>query len=153
MKHVGNHLRVLQSGERTLADAMQSVSLRHRDQPDVAAALQMMREWSYEHAQLLDMPIERYRGVPASSSRTLASVLFKGPRKGTLGLLRDLQDLAILAHAVHGGWTVVDQAAAALRDDEIKVLCDTRISQTLRQIEWLDTQIKQIAPSALISTR
>jgi hypothetical protein len=147
--HVGNHLRLLQSSERTLAGALRSVSRRHVDQPDIPALFTMLAEWSERHAELLERVVVRYPGVPATSPKVLSAVLFKGPRKGQIGLLRDLTDLAILAHVVQGLWTIIDQCAAALRDAEMKALCDTYISETKRQLEFLDTRIKQIAPQAL----
>ena len=132
-----------------MALALASVAARHVEQPDVPAILQMLATWSLTHAEKLQPLTKRYRGVPAASPRVLASVLFKGPRKGGIGLLRDLADVAILAHAVHGTWTAVDQVAAALRDDELKALCDTCISETKRQLDWLDSHMKEIAPQVL----
>jgi hypothetical protein len=147
--HVGNHLRVLQSSERTLADSLHAVARRHADQPDVPPIANMLAQWSQHHAELLEPIAKRYAGAPAASPRLLAAVLFKGPRRGAIGLLRDLADLAILAHAVAGSWTAIDQAAAALRDDELKALCDAYIAENKRQIEWLDTRMKELAPQAL----
>ena len=136
--------------ERELALALEKVALRHADQPDVPPILRTLAQWSTLHAEKLQPLLKRYPGAAALSPRILSSVLFKGPRKGGIGLLRDLADLAILAHALHGTWTMIDQAAAALRDAEMKAMCDTFISQTKRQIEWLDTRIKQTAPQALV---
>jgi hypothetical protein len=147
--HVGNHLRLLQASETVFAGALERVAARHADQPDVPEIARQLAAWSTLHAKALDPLLKRYRGVPATSPRILSAVLFKGPRKHAIGLLRDLQDLAILAHSVHGTWTVVDQMAAALRDAEMKGMCDRYISETKRQIQWLDSQIKAIAPQAL----
>ena len=147
--HAGNHLRLLQSSERVLAKAFESVAHRHRDQPDVSEILTMLAGWSENHAEKLDGLLDRYPGAPASSPVVLSAVLFKGSRKKSIGLLRDLQDLSLLAHAVHGNWTVIDQVAAATRDDDLKRLCDSYISETVRQMQWLDTRIKDVAPQAL----
>jgi hypothetical protein len=58
-------------------------------------------------------------------------------------LLRDLQELYLLASLVVITWTVVKQAAQGLRDAE----CE---SQTKTQLAWLAARMKQAAPQALI---
>ncbi len=149
MVHIGNHLRLLAATEMTLEHAFESVANRHADQPDVSAVTRELRQWSIAHCELLEPLIVRYPGSPALSIGLLAAVLFKGPRRGSIGLLRDLADLAVLAHAAHGTWTAIDQAAAALRDDEMKAACDAAIPQCMRQLEWIDTRIKNVAAQSL----
>jgi ferritin-like metal-binding protein YciE len=140
---------LLQSSERVLARSLESVAKRHRDQPSISAMLMLLARWSNVHVEKLDPIVKRYPGASATSPQILSSVLFKGPRKGSIGFLRDLQDLSLLAHAVHGNWTVIDQVAAATRDDDMKALCDAHISETMRQLEWMDTRIKEVAPQVL----
>lgn len=149
--HVGNHLRLLAEGETVLAKSFASVAHRHEDQPDVPALLKEFERWSNEHAERLSRVLPRYPGVPALSTHVLSAVLFKGPRKSGLGLLRDLQDLHLLLSDVHGGWTIAGQLAAALRDDELLELCNTYPSQTVRAMEWVETRIKELAPQVLIA--
>src|SRR5947209_5113329 len=149
MSEFGDELRLLESSEKILAQSFRNVAKRHAVQPDLQPILNMMAEWSDRHVKLLQPLNRRYRGGAVLSARLFAGVLFKGPRKGSIGLLRDLQDLAAIAHSVHGYWTVADQLAASLRDRELKALCDAEISQTLRQIEWIDSRIKELAPQAL----
>jgi hypothetical protein len=31
----------------------------------------------------------------------------------------------------------------------MKALCDAHISETMRQLEWMDTRIKEVAPQVL----
>jgi hypothetical protein len=143
-------LRLLLESENVLAHSLKSVAHRHDDQPDAAVLLGMFEQWSNEHAEKLRPVLERYPGTPALSTHILATVLFKGQRKGGLGLLRDLQDLHLLLGDVHGGWTIAGQLAAALRDDELLELCDTLPKQTVRAMEWVDTRIKELAPQVLI---
>jgi hypothetical protein len=149
--HAGNHLRLLCEGEKLLAHAFESVARRHDDQPDIPSILRTFERWSKEHVERLRPALERYPGSPAMSPHILAAILFKGPRKGGLGLLRDLQDLHLLLGDVHGGWTIAGQLAAALRDDELLELCNTYPSQTVRQMEFIETHIKDIAPQVLIA--
>jgi hypothetical protein len=149
--HAGNHLRLLAESETVFAHACASVAHRHEDQPDVPALLKTFEGWSKEHAEKLRPVLERYPGAPSTSAHVLSAVLFKGPRKGGLGLLRDFQDLHLLASDVHGGWTIAGQLAAALRDDELLELCNTLPSEIVRAMEWIETRIKEIAPQVLIA--
>ncbi|MGC4938172.1 hypothetical protein [Kribbella sp. DT2] len=70
-----------------------------------------------------------------------------------MGLLRDLQDLYALASFVDITWTVVEQAAQALRDRELLDVVDACEQETTQQLTWLKTRIKQAAPQALIAAR
>jgi hypothetical protein len=149
--HAGNELRLLAESEKVLADTFRAVARRHQDQPDITAMARIFEMWSREHIAKLQPVLKRLRGAPSTSAHMLARVLFNGKRKGGLGLLRDLRDLHLLAFHVHGGWTIAGQLAAALRDDELLHLCNILPSQTVRQAEWLETRIKELAPQVLIA--
>jgi hypothetical protein len=47
-------------------------------------------------------------------------------------------------------WTVVKQAALALRDEELLEVTKQCESQTKLQQDWLSTRLKQAAPQALL---
>ena len=71
-------------------------------------------------------------------------------REGEIGLLRDLQDLHLLATLVHTTWTVIAQGAQGLRDHELLEIANASRAETTRQLTWLTTRMKQAAPQALI---
>ena len=71
-------------------------------------------------------------------------------REGEVGLLRDLQDLHVLATLVQTTWTVVSQGAQGLRDTELLEIAQTCNAETSRQLSWLNTRMKVAAPQALI---
>jgi len=71
-------------------------------------------------------------------------------RTGALALLRDLQDVRMLVSFVDTTWTVVKQAALALRDEELLAVTVDCERQTKLQQDWLLTRIKQAAPQALL---
>jgi hypothetical protein len=71
-------------------------------------------------------------------------------RDGQIGLLRDLQDLHLLATLVQTTWTVLSQAAQGLRDRELLDIASRSITETARQLSWLNTRMKAAAPQALI---
>jgi hypothetical protein len=71
-------------------------------------------------------------------------------REGEIGLLRDLQDLHLLATLVHSTWTVIAQGAQGLRDHQLLDVATSSRQETTRQLTWLTTRMKQAAPQALI---
>jgi hypothetical protein len=59
----------------------------------------------------------------------------------------------LLASFVDITWTMVKQAASALRDEELVSVvaqCDT---ETSTQLKWLQSRMKQAAPQALVVAR
>ncbi|GAB2609494.1 hypothetical protein GCM10027269_77190 [Kribbella endophytica] len=50
-------------------------------------------------------------------------------------------------------WTVVEQAAQGLRDQELLDVIEACERETTQQLTWLLTWIKQAAPQALIAAR
>ena len=70
-----------------------------------------------------------------------------------MGLLRDLQDLYLLASMVDVTWTMVKQAASALRGEELLSVVAPCDSETSTQLKWLQTRMKQAAPQALVAAR
>ena len=67
-----------------------------------------------------------------------------------LGLLRDLQDLYLLATLVDTTWTVVYQAAQGARDRELIEICQSCQAETSRQLKWIQTRMKVSAPQVLL---
>ncbi len=71
-------------------------------------------------------------------------------RQGSLGLLRDLQDLYVMAHFCDITWTMIGQAAQGARDRELLEVVEACEGQTATQIKWLKTRMKQAAPQVLL---
>ena len=72
-------------------------------------------------------------------------------RGGDPGLLRDLQDLYLIAAFVDTTWTVVGQVAQGLRDRELLDLVHRCQPQTQQQLRWIRSQLSSVAPQALIA--
>jgi hypothetical protein len=83
--------------------------------------------------------------LPATPRRPLHGVAGNG-----VGLLLDLHELWLLAQQVNVCWTVLSQAARALRDEELLSEVEAMASETGRQLAWLRTRITQAAPQALV---
>jgi len=148
--HVGNYLGLLQVSEEQLANALLEVAAHHQDEPDIGGICNLQASWSREHVEKLKPLAEKYNEQKSDEPERLHQALFEGTRTGSLALLRDLHDLWLLTNEVHLCWTVLDQAAKALRDKQLEDVCLTSDKQTQRQLAFLMTRIKQSAPQSLV---
>ncbi len=78
------------------------------------------------------------------------SEIFRGNRSGGLGLLRDLQDLLLMASEADMAWTLIGQAGQGLRDRELKEVVDACEGETAVQLKWLRGHLKVAGPQALV---
>lgn len=151
MTHLNTYLALADRSERTLAEALRTVAKGHAEAPDVFHLCQTLATFSDRHREGLAPVVDRYgeddsvREPERLHADGLAEV-----RDGQIGLLRDLQDLHVLATLVRTTWTVIGQGAQGLRDRELLVLADESGRETDRQITWFNTRMKATAPQALI---
>ena len=109
----------------------------------------MLARWSREELANLRRIIERYGEAQEAEPDRLGKAVSPQLRKTGLGLVRDLHDCWLLAQETNMSLIVLDQAAKALRDEEMKALVERVDHQNERQRDWLKTRIKQAAPQAL----
>ena len=96
-------------------------------------------------------PIARRYGEDAGQEpAALHSELFAGPREEPLGLLRDLQDLYLMACECDIAWTLVGQAAQGAHDAELIGVVQSCESETAQQLAWLRSRMKTAAPQTLV---
>jgi hypothetical protein len=148
------YLALLEESERTLADAYRQVAGGHGDEPDVHFLCLTMSAQCEAHRRLLADAVGRYgEASPGDEPDRLHADGIAEPRTGPLGMLRDLQDLYLLASLTDVTWMMVKQAAQALRDEallEVVGHCEHEISV---QLTWLVTRMKQSAPQVLVASR
>jgi hypothetical protein len=146
------YLGLLSESESTLADSYRRVAEAHGDEPDVHFLCQTLASQCDRHEKLLAPIIGRYgESEQDDEPERLHADGIGDARTGPLGLLRDLQDLYLLASLTDITWTMVKQAAQALHDAELLTViaeCDKQISVQLR---WLQTRMKQAAPQTLVA--
>ena len=136
--HVAEYLGLVHESEQSLADGLRTVANHHRAEPDIVQTCQLLAAWSEAHVAALAPIVARYCEQRDDEPEDLSADLFRGPRTGPMGLIRDLHDLWLLAYEVKLCWTVLNQAAQALRDVELETLCTELTAQTERQAEcWL----------------
>lgn len=151
MPHLTTYLGLADHSEKTLADALRTVSDGHARAADVFHTAHLLARWSDAHREALSPLIERYgESDGVDEPERLHAAGLAETRQGEIGLLRDLQDLHVLATLVQTTWTVIAQGAQGLRDQQLLEVATTSNAQTSRQISWLNTRMKTTAPQALI---
>lgn len=150
MPHLSTYVGLAHHSERTLAESFRAIGEGHAHVADVFHTCTMLAGWCEEHRERLRPVVERYGEDEVDEPERLHADGLAQPREGEVGLLRDLQDLHVLATLVHTTWTVVVQGAQGLRDRELLEVGEHCRSETARQLAWLTTRIKVAAPQALI---
>jgi hypothetical protein len=150
MPHVAHYLGLLHKAQVDLAAAFREVAEGHRAEVDIFYICHKLARECDGHAKQLKPFTERYRRDAPEQPDRLHSEIFRGSRSGALGLLRDLQDLYLMAAECDITWTLIGQAAQALRDDDLLNVVTTNEHATTIQLKWLRTRMKQAAPQALV---
>jgi hypothetical protein len=151
MPHLATYVGLADRSEQTLADSFRAIADGHAHVADVYHACHLLAGWSDGHRDRLAPAARRYgeqRDVD-EPDRLHAAGLAQ-TREGEIGLLRDLQDLHVLATLVQTTWTVIAQGAQGLRDRELLEIAQSCNAETSRQLSWLNTRMKAAAPQALI---
>jgi hypothetical protein len=162
MNKIGLALKELYQAEEELADEYVKVGERLAAEHDIWYDCQRFAEQCHRHAeairpfavryeQELDPPDEDTVGetTTAALRHKLSDLLGRRPESGLL-LLRSLRQLYLQAQEVSFHWIIAGQLAQATRDQELLALVDELHRETLTQIKWLKTQVKQASPQALV---
>ena len=144
------YLGLLRKAEQMLASSYRQVAEGHGAEPDVYHLCQALAQQCDQHERALAPVTERYGEQPDDEPERLHAVGISSTRTGPVGLIRDLQDLYLLANLVDVTWMMVKQAALALRDDQLVAVVEQCEAQIKVQLGWLTTRMKQAAPQALI---
>jgi hypothetical protein len=151
MPHLATYVGLADHSEQTLADSFRAVAEGHAHVADVFHTCRLLAGWSDAHREALAPAVERYgEDTGVDEPERLHAAGLARAREGEVGLLRDLQDLHVLASLVQTTWTVIAQGAQGLRDRELLEIAQGCRAETTRQISWLDTRMKVAAPQALI---
>ncbi|WP_413759320.1 hypothetical protein [Streptomyces sp. MMBL 11-3] len=160
-------LHTLHRGERHLATELAAVADRHRDEHEVHHVAHDIAGWSREHVRRLaeagaghGLDLEGppddgsshggTDGVLAALRHNVSELMGHHLDPGLL-LLRDLRDLHVAAahNSVH--WEMLAQVAQATRNSGLVDLTASCHPQTLRQLRWTNTMIKNVSPQVLTS--
>ena len=150
MPHLATYVGLADHSEQTLADSFRAVAEGHAHVADVFHTCHQLADWCDDHRQRLAPAVQRYGEQDVAEPERLRADALSATREGEVGLLRDLQDLYLLATLVHSTWTVITQGAQGLRDCELLDVAQHCDAETARQLAWLETRLKVAAPQALI---
>ena len=162
MNKIGMALKELYEAEEELADEYVKVGERLAAEHDVwydckafaeqcHAHADAIRPFAARHEEQLPPPDDETVGetTTAALRHKLADALGRRPESGLL-LLRSLRQLYLQAQEVSLHWIIAGQLAQATRDQKLLALVDELHRETLTQIKWLKTQVKQASPQALV---
>jgi hypothetical protein len=150
MPHLSTYVGLADRSEQILAESFRAVALGHARAVDVFHTCNLLAEMCNQHRRQLAPIAERYGEDDIEEPERLHADGLAQARDGEIGLLRDLQDLHVLATLVQTTWTVIAQGAQGLRDAELLDVATSANEETSRQLTWLNTRMKVAAPQALI---
>ncbi len=110
MPHLSTYIGLADHSEKTLAESFRAVADGHAAAVDVFHMGHTLAAWSDTHRDQLVPIITRYSEQQSPQVREperLHADGLVGVRDGQIGLLRDLQDLHVLASLVQTTWTVL----------------------------------------------
>jgi len=145
-------LAVARGNDQQLAGVFALLADRHDREADVRDQSTLMATWSHKHLALLEPMVKRYGKTVSERAETLRSALFNGTRVGSLGLMMDLKDTALLVHEQELTWTALEEAAQELRDTELLSIVRECKEETTRQQTWLKSRLKEMAGMTLTVT-
>jgi hypothetical protein len=150
MPHLATYVGLVDHSEETLAESLRAVARGHAHVADVFHTCRTLASMCDEHRHRLVAVVERYGEQDVAEPARLRAQAMSETREGEVGLLRDLQDLHLLATLVQSTWTVIAQGAQGLRDHELLSVATSSSADTSRQLAWLTTRMKAAAAQALI---
>ena len=149
--HLAHYLGLLHRSQTELGEAFHEVADGHHDEPDIFHICKKLAAQCEDHARQLESFAKRYSEEAPEEPERLHSELFQGIRSGGLGLLRDLQDLYLMAAECDVSWTMIGQAAQGVRDHDLFAVVQRCEGETATQLKWIRTRMKEAAPQALVA--
>lgn len=148
--HVSTYVGMADHAEKVLARSLRTVADGFAHVADVHHTGHLLAGWSEENRERLAPMVERYGEQDVEEPERMHHDGLAEARSGEIGLVRDLQELHVLADLVETTWTIVAQGAQGLRDQELLDIAHACSERTARQLSWLNTRMKQATPQALI---
>jgi hypothetical protein len=154
-------LRSLHHVESGLARDLLRTAQRHAADHEVYHGATDLARWSREHAARLaeaakpwDLELSEEPGSPDGPLATLrekAGYLLGHRPEPALLLLHDLRGLHLAASDASLHWEMLAQSAQALRHDGLLELATSCHPQSLRQMRWSNTLVKELAAQTITS--
>jgi hypothetical protein len=148
--HIGNYINMVHRSGQDLGKAFRKVAKEHGKEPDVKEMCLLLASWADALVEKLKPFTDKYGESRSKEPDRLMNTLFKKPRKGSMGLLRDLQDLWLMSDEAQVCCIILRQGASGLHDKELIAVCNEIEATAKRQAAWLLTRMKAAATQTLI---
>lgn len=148
--HIGNYIEMVHRSGKDVVKAFHEVGGQHGSEPDVQETCNLLASRAEALVQKIKPFALKYGKEKNKEPDRMMSSLFKKPRKGSLGLLRDLQDLWLMSSEAEVSCVILRQAASGLHDKELIEVCNQIEQQAKQQRSWLLTRMKATATQTLI---
>jgi hypothetical protein len=148
--HLPNYLGYLHQAELDLAEGYRKVGEAHAQETDVYHLTHTLAKQCEAHSEKLKPFVDHYGEEQPEEPERLYHEFVGQTRSGSLGLLRDMHDLYLMASACDLAWTMIGQAAQGLRDRALLEVVNSCESETATQMRWIKTRMKVAAPQTLI---
>lgn len=148
--HIADYIGLLHASEERVAKAFDMLKASHPDVPNIGATSTLLGDWARDATERLRPFLDKYgERVAGEPERLDKALLVKRPQT-SFALLRDLQDLWLIAGESFVSIMVLEQAARGLRDAALleTLLHMKEINE--RQRTWLMTRIKQSGSQTLV---
>jgi hypothetical protein len=149
-RHIATFVGLAHRTEQTLADSLRQVAAGHSEDPDTVNVCTSLAPQHDGTVKRLRAVAERYGEEDVEEPERLHAQALERTREGGVGLLRDLQDLYLLAALLQTTWTLLDQAAQGARDAELHQIAQDATTQVTRTTTWLTTHLKAASPQILL---
>jgi hypothetical protein len=149
-RHIATYVGLAHRGEQTLAESLRQVASGHLEDPDTALVCRSLALQHEGAVRRLEPVARRYGEEQVDEPERLHADALTKTREGGVGLLRDLQDLYLLAALLQTTWTILQQAAEGARDDDLLQLSSDALTQVGRTMTWLTTHLKAASPQILL---
>lgn len=158
---VGLSIEELHRVENDLADALLSLADQQRVDHEVFHVARDIAAWSQEHVRELARVGRDYGLELDADPREEPSLMAKVKHKGSeltgrfhepgMLLLADLRHVHRTAAGASLDWEVLAQTAQAMKDTELLGVAQRCHPETLRQMRWANSKIKETAAQVMVT--
>jgi hypothetical protein len=147
---LAHYLSIIHRSQCQLGDAFDTVAEAHAADTEVAQTSRRLAAQCRRHADRLEPIARRYGEEAGDEPDDLHTDVFRGPRPGAFGVLRDLHDLFLMTAECDVVWKLIKQAAQGARDKELLAVVSECEGETMIQMKWCETQLQHHAPQVLV---
>lgn len=147
--HLADCLGLLHAAEERMLKGWAKLRDTHGSTPDVGMQCLLFSSWAQTNIAALKPYVDQYGERIEGEPEVLDRALLIQRKPNAFGLLRDLQDLWLMANESMVSIMTLMQGALALDDYAFEAVLKDIETRSSRQRDWLLTRIRQAAPQTL----